>query len=129
MSRALPAPACARRVDLVLNPVHHGLPKIGLQRCVRSILEYIDLLQRADHRFLDEIVGIDQGACPGGQPAACPAFEGRNRAGEDFVERREIASARLRKQLNRRCFGGAGVTRRATAFVVTAGLFGHVREF
>ncbi len=84
-------------VHLVRNAVDHGLESPDVRR-----FEVRDLLERPEHRLLNEIVGVERRPSPARQPAGRPALQRDQTAPVELIQRRVVPPLRTLNQLERR---------------------------
>ena len=87
--------------QLVANPVQHRAAQVGVQRAVTTELELIEVPERSDDRFLNEVFRVGQIAHPVGQAAACPSGQEGPVSPQEQVERGIVTRADLLQQHER----------------------------
>ena len=82
--RRRPAPRDA--ADLVADAVEERLTEVALEGAFVARLELVEPLQDLHERVLDEVVGVERAAGPGGEAAVRPPLQPREVADEELVD-------------------------------------------
>ncbi|SRR6266496_1196448 len=90
-----------RAANLVADPVHDRLAKVGLQCPLALRLKDLNPIKRLKEGLLDKILRVGEVSRPFRKPSSCPALQPRQVPSEKQFERLSVTAAKALNEVER----------------------------